>query len=58
MEEKIKAVLMAGADEVFGQSIDSNMIQFQLTRKEFEGDLTLVVFPFAKILKMLIGCQN
>ena len=60
MEEKIKAILMAGADELFGQSIDSNMIQFQLTRKEFEGDLTLVVFPFAKILKVtpLLAAQK
>ena len=31
--------------------IDKNIIEFQKTRKEFEGDLTLVVFPLIRILK-------
>jgi arginyl-tRNA synthetase len=31
--------------------IEAKNIQFQLTRKEFEGDLTLVTFPFAKLLR-------
>ena len=51
MEQKIKDVLLAHGQELFGQQIDEKTIQFQLTRKEFEGDLTLVVFPFAKMLK-------
>ena len=29
----------------------TKQVQFQLTRKEFEGDLTLVVFPFVKLLR-------
>ena len=37
---------------LFQQDINPSMIQFQKTRKEFEGDVTLVVFPFVKISKM------
>ncbi len=32
------------------QAVDSS-IQFQKTKKEFEGDLTLVVFPFVKVAR-------
>jgi arginyl-tRNA synthetase len=38
-----------GLKELFG--IDSTNISFQKTRKEFEGDLTLVTFPFIKEAK-------
>ena len=31
--------------------IERNLIEFQKTRKEFEGDITLVVFPLVKKLK-------
>ena len=31
--------------------IDISDVEFQATRKEFEGDITLVVFPLLKILK-------
>ncbi len=34
-----------------GQQIDPTAILLQKTRKEFDGDLTLVVFPFVKFLK-------
>lgn len=37
---------------LFQQDISPSIIQFQKTRKEFEGDVTLVVFPFVKISKM------
>lgn len=35
----------------FATEIDEKMIQFQKTRKDFEGDITLVVFPLAKLAK-------
>ncbi|HOU66961.1 MAG TPA: arginine--tRNA ligase [Paludibacteraceae bacterium] len=38
-------------ENLYGQSIDEKLVQLQATRKEFEGDLTLVVFPFLKISK-------
>lgn len=36
---------------LYTTDIDSNSVQIQDTRKEFEGDFTLVVFPFLKISK-------
>lgn len=51
MENKIKQLLMQHSVALFGVEIDENLVQFQQTRKEFEGDLTLVVFPFVKIMK-------
>jgi arginyl-tRNA synthetase len=51
MENKIKCLLLENSFELFGEQIDEKLIQFQLTRKDFEGDFTLVVFPFAKLLK-------
>ncbi len=51
MESQIKKYLIENALEVFGQPIESSLIQFQKTRKDVEGDLTLVLFPFVKILK-------
>lgn len=38
-------------ESLYGQSVDEKTVQLQATRKEFEGDLTLVVFPFLKISK-------
>ncbi|MGC4041766.1 MAG: arginine--tRNA ligase [Flavobacterium sp.] len=35
--------------QLFDVSIDK--IEFQLTRKEFEGDITMVIFPLLKVIK-------
>ena len=51
MENKIKQLLLEQSEQLFGIKIEEKSVQFQLTRKEFEGDVTLVVFPFAKLLK-------
>jgi arginyl-tRNA synthetase len=51
MEEKIIKILVDNAVELFGTQIDEQLIQFQKTRKEVEGDLTLVIFPFVKWMK-------
>jgi arginyl-tRNA synthetase len=34
---------------LYGQSADPRLIQLQKTRREFEGDITLVVFPLLKL---------
>ncbi|MCF0160318.1 MAG: hypothetical protein HUJ99_05965, partial [Bacteroidaceae bacterium] len=34
---------------LYGQEVPESMVQLQKTKKEFEGHLTLVVFPFLKI---------
>ncbi len=36
---------------LYGQDVPEKMVQVQKTKKEFEGSLTLVVFPFLKISK-------
>ena len=38
-------------EALFGTSVPENTLQVQITRKEFEGDYTLVVFPLLKISK-------
>ncbi len=51
MENLIKQTLIDHSNSLFGHEIDPHLIQFQKTRKEVAGDLTLVVFPFVKLLK-------
>lgn len=51
MELKIKQAILDNAETLFGTTIEESTIQFQKTRKDVEGDLTLVTFPFVKILR-------
>lgn len=37
--------------ELYGAEVPSSLLQVQVTRKEFEGDYTLVVFPLLKTSK-------
>ena len=39
----------AAIKELYGQQVPASMVQLQETRAEFEGQLTLVVFPFLKM---------
>ena len=52
---KIESQIMNAAIEavkaLYGQDVPEKMVQLQKTRSEFEGNLTLVVFPFLKISK-------
>ena len=41
----------AAVKELYGADFDTQKIQLQKTRKEFEGDFTLVVFPFLSLSK-------
>ena len=49
---KVETILQNGTAEalkaLYDTSVSPDTIQLQATRKEFEGDLTLVVFPFLK----------
>ena len=49
IEEKIVSAVIAGLENLYGQQVPEKMVQLQETRSEFEGELTLVVFPFLKI---------
>jgi arginyl-tRNA synthetase len=51
MELAIKEALLKHSVDLFGAQIEEKQIQFQKTRKDVEGDLTLVIFPFVKVLK-------
>lgn len=51
MEQHIKELLLKHSNDLFGLQIEEQLIQFQKTRKEVAGDLTLVIFPFVKLLR-------
>ncbi|MCX7985722.1 MAG: arginine--tRNA ligase [Bacteroidales bacterium] len=51
LEEKLGYEVKQALSSLFQQHVDENLITFQKTRKEFEGDITLVVFPLAKMIK-------
>jgi len=51
MEKLIQAAAQAAVKALYGQDVPEKMVQLQKTRAEFEGNLTLVVFPFLKMSK-------
>ena len=51
MEKQIQQAVIAAIKELYGQEIPKKMATLQKTRAEFEGNLTLVVFPFLKMSK-------
>ena len=48
---KIMMAVQAVIEDLYGVQVPSKMVQLQETRSEFEGQLTLVVFPFLKMSK-------
>ena len=46
---KIMVAVQAVIEELYGVQVPEKMVQLQETRPEFEGQLTLVVFPFLKM---------
>ena len=51
LEETIKVQVKDAVKALYGIDADDKMIQLQKTRPEFEGNLTLVVFPFVKLAR-------
>lgn len=49
IEAKIISSVTDGIKSLYGQEVAATQIQLQKTKKEFEGHLTLVVFPFLKM---------
>ena len=49
IEKEISSAVISAVNELYGQNIPENMVQLQKTKATFEGNLTLVVFPFLKI---------
>ena len=64
IEEKIIAAVQEGVKTLYGTEVPAEQVQLQKTKKEFEGHLTVVVFPFLKISRKKpeqtaqeIGCR-
>ena len=51
ISSKIMKAVQAVIKELYGVQVPEKMVQLQETRAEFEGQLTLVVFPFLKMSK-------
>ena len=51
IEDKLVVSVISGLKALYGQEVPEKMVQMQKTKKEFEGHLTLVVFPFLKMSK-------
>jgi len=58
LQETLTTHIQQAVQNVFGLTIEK--VEFQATRKDFEGDVTMVVFPLVKALKgnpVAIGTQ-
>ncbi|MEI8112286.1 MAG: arginine--tRNA ligase [Bacteroidia bacterium] len=51
IELKIRDQIVEAISKCYNQQIEPTLVQLQNTRKEFEGDITLVVFPFIRMSK-------
>ena len=48
LEATIQSVVAQSVKTLYNVDVETNQIQIQKTKKEFEGDITVVVFPFVK----------
>ncbi len=51
IEQKLVSSVISGLKALYGQDVPAAQVQLQKTKKEFEGHLTLVVFPFLRMSK-------
>ena len=51
IETKLQEAVIEAVNSLYGQAVLLEQVALQKTKKEFEGHLTLVVFPFLKISK-------
>jgi len=51
IESLLVEKVQEGIIQLYSSEIDANQIQVQKTKKDFDGDLTVVVFPFLKVSK-------
>ncbi|HHC79787.1 MAG TPA: arginine--tRNA ligase, partial [Flavobacteriia bacterium] len=49
IQDTLQSATRKGLQNLYGANIET--IEFQATRKDFEGDITIVVFPFLKVIK-------
>ena len=48
LENTIGSLVAQVIDSLYGLKLDASQIQLQKTKREFEGELTVVIFPFVK----------
>ena len=48
LETSIGTIVAEAIKTLYSIDIEANQIQLQKTKREFEGDLTVVIFPFVK----------
>ena len=51
LEEKISVLVKDAVKALYGVEATDAMVQLQKTRPEFEGNMTVVVFPFVKLAR-------
>lgn len=51
IETKLTQAVQTAISTLYGQEVPAGSVQLQKTKKEFEGSLTVVVFPFLKASK-------
>ena len=49
MEKQLISAVVKAVKELYGQEVPESMVQLQKTKAGFEGNLTVVVFPFLKM---------
>ena len=49
MQNTLKVAVIKGFKEIFDVDIDN--VEFQATKKDFEGDITIVIFAFLRFVK-------
>ena len=49
MEKQLISAVVKAVRELYGQDVPESMVQLQKTKAGFEGNLTVVVFPFLKM---------
>jgi len=51
IEDILSQAVKEGLKELYGSAPDDKLVQIQKTRKEFDGDLTVVAFPLLRLSK-------
>ncbi len=49
IQQTLKSAVQQAFESIYKTSIDT--VEFQATRKDFDGDITIVVFPFLRVIK-------
>ena len=53
IESLLTTKVIEAVKQCYDADVDKDKVQLQATRKEFAGDLTVVVFPFTRFSKKL-----